>query len=51
VRIVFKEDVVKELAWRKTAVIGGVEEEDEEQLLEKGREMWEAENGEPEEEE
>jgi hypothetical protein len=48
---VFSENDVKELAWRKTAVIGGVEEEDEEALLKKGREMWDAENGEPEEEE
>jgi len=42
---VFKESDVQALAWRRVAVLGGVEEEDEERLLERGREMWEEEHG------
>jgi hypothetical protein len=36
----FNEDEVKALAYRKCAVVGGVEEEDEGKLLERGEEMW-----------
>jgi hypothetical protein len=36
----FNEDEVRSLAYRKSAVVGGVEEEDEEKLLERGEEMW-----------
>ncbi|KAF2823482.1 hypothetical protein CC86DRAFT_372431 [Ophiobolus disseminans] len=39
----FKEDQVQELAWRKAAWVGGVDEEDEEKLLAKGQELYEAE--------
>lgn len=42
--VVFKQSDVEALAWRKAAVLGGVEE-DEGKLLEKGREMWEEEHG------
>lgn len=39
----FKEDQVQELAWRKAASLGCVDEEDGAKLLEKGRELYEAE--------
>jgi hypothetical protein len=39
----FKESEVKSLAYRKHAVIAGVEEDDEGALLEKGRELFELE--------